>query len=195
MQEIWKDIKNFEGFYQISNFGQVKALEKKVWTGKYYKYYPEKILKLNPDKDGSLCITFHCKKKIKSYKVHRLVAEAFIPNPDNKPTVNHVDGNKTNNMVSNLEWATNKEQTSHARKIGLMKFNQCGENNPMYGKHGKNNPNSKPIYMIDILTNKVIKEYDSIKEAELELNISNSHITRICQGKGKSAGGYFWCYK
>lgn len=193
--ELWKDIKNYEGLYQISNYGRVKALEKSVWTGKYFKYYPEIILKLTSDKDGYLCITLHKDGKAKSFKVHRLVAEAFIPNPDNKPTVNHKNGDKTKNYVDNLEWMTNKENTAHARRTGLMKENQYGKNNYMYGKYGKDNPNSISVIQIDKNTNNVIKEFYSIIDAQREININATHIIDVCKGRRKTAGGYKWKYK
>lgn len=194
MQEIWKDIPNFENIYQISNYGQVKALEKTVWTGKYFKHYPEKILKPTVDKDGYLCITLHNAGKIKGYRIHRLVAEAFIPNPENKPQVNHINGNKQKNTVTNLEWVSSKENIQHAYKINLM--NQTGKNNAMFGKYGKDNPNSIPVYQIDTKSKQIIKEWDSITNAAKFLNIKcGGHIGDVCKGKRKSAYGYIWRYK
>lgn len=109
MQEIWKDIKEYEGLYQISNLGNVKSLKR------------NKLLKPIKDKDGYLCVTLYKMCKLKEKKVHRLVAQTFILNPENKPQVNHIDGNKQNNVVNNLEWCTRLENIEHAWKIGLMK--------------------------------------------------------------------------
>ena len=105
--EIWKDIKGYEGYYQISNLGRVKSLRS------------NKLLKPALDRGYSyvvLCV----KMKSKKYKIHRLIAIHFIPNYHNKPHINHIDGNKRNNDISNLEWCTNDENRKHAAAIGLM---------------------------------------------------------------------------
>ena len=109
--EIWEEIKGFEGYYQISNYGQVKRLK----NGSEY------IRKLSLTHDGYLKVRLVCNDKDTTKRVHRLVAETFIDNPDNKPTVNHKDGNKLNNHVDNLEWATRHEQLQHAYDLGLKK--------------------------------------------------------------------------
>lgn len=116
MKEEWKDIKNYEGLYQISNLGRVKSLV--GWNGKRY-ISRERVLEPTKRNDkrttyqrAIVSLTKDGKKK--DYRVHRLVAEAFIPNPQNKPQVNHIDGNPLNNNVSNLEWVTDKENKLHA---------------------------------------------------------------------------------
>lgn len=191
--EIYKDIEGYEGLYQVSNLGKVKALEKIVWNGKGNVYFSEKILAPTTDKDGYLNLTLHHKGKAKTFKIHRLVAKAFIDNPENKPQVNHKDGNKQNNYVDNLEWVTGKENIQHAYKVHLM--NQDGKNNAMYGRLGADNPNSIPIYQLDIHTNKIIKEFDSLTSAARELQVTPGHICQVCKGKRTSAYGYKWCYK
>ena len=106
--ELWADIEGYASHYQISTFGRGKSF----FRGKV------RILKPFVDKNGYLQLMFgRCNK----FKVHRLVAQAFIPNPDGKPQINHIDGNKMNNHVSNLEWCTSIENNRHAVKIGLMK--------------------------------------------------------------------------
>lgn len=114
MEENWKDIKGYEGLYQISNTGRVKSF-KRLGT-------PERIRKQHLDRYGYPKLNLFKERIGKTKKTHRLVAEAFIPNPENKETVNHIDGNKENNHVSNLEWATHEEQVIHAMENGLYKL-------------------------------------------------------------------------
>lgn len=112
MEEIWKDIKDYEGIYQISNLGIIKSLEKKR-NNKYGSYIQkEKILKDAINNKGYKYIRLTCRKKKKFY-IHRLVAEAFIPNLENKPYINHIDCNPLNNRADNLEWCTPQENTNH----------------------------------------------------------------------------------
>ena len=118
MKEIWKDIEGYEGRYQVSNFGNVKSLNYKH-TGE------EKIMQSCKDKIGYLHIKLFMNGKPKMYKVHRLVAQAFIPNPNNYPQVNHKDENKTNNHVSNLEFCTpkyNNNYGTHNEKFNCIKI-------------------------------------------------------------------------
>ena len=117
--EIWKDIEGYENKYQISNLGNVKSLE--TWTGDKY-IWREKILKNMVYGNGYYYVCLSKNGKVKKYKVNRLVAQAFIPNPDNKPFTNHIDGDKLNNNVDNLEWCTQSENMKHASMIGLRKY-------------------------------------------------------------------------
>ncbi|GBD73862.1 NUMOD4 domain-containing protein [Tetragenococcus halophilus] len=118
--EIWKDIKGFEGMYQISSRGRVESLERIVMI----KGFPAKLkgreLHLFNRKDGYLTASLHNNGKEKRPAVHRLVAEAFIPNKENKAEVNHIDGNKQNNHVENLEWISREDNIKHGYKIGLI---------------------------------------------------------------------------
>ena len=160
MEEQWLDIIGYEG-YQVSNLGRVKSLGN-------YKTRKEKILKQCIDKDGYLQVQLCKNGKIKTFKVHRLVAQAFIPNPDNLPQVNHKDENKENNIVSNLEWCTQQYNSEYSF--------------------------AKPILQIDKDTNEIIREWASARQVERELGIDDSSIIKCCKGKLKTARGSKWRY-
>jgi hypothetical protein len=140
-KEIWKPIIGFEGLYEVSNLGRVKSLERKVlypnskW-GKNNNGVLRKERILKPSGKRYLAVTL-CNTTNKRYypNIHTLVAKAFIPNPENKKTVNHIDGDKRNNCVENLEWATQSENIKHAIDSGLITFN-VGKEHSSY-KHGK----------------------------------------------------------
>lgn len=123
MAEIWKDIKGFEGRYQISNSGNIKSLERYVYCRS--KTNPKKIeeciLKQRLDKDGYLTVNLKIEQKVTIKKVHRLVAEAFVENPLNKSDVNHINGLKSDNRIENLEWVTTKENSQHRTRTRLTK--------------------------------------------------------------------------
>lgn len=122
-KEIWKDIEGFEGYYQVSNCGDIKSLDRYTICNRsgtqFARHVPERILRQTSDCDGYFRINLIKDNHERGFAVHRLVAQAFIPNPENKPTVNHIDGNKQNNCVDNLEWATYQEQNDHAVRLGL----------------------------------------------------------------------------
>ena len=166
MKELWKDIKDYEGLYQISNFGKIKSIG-----------YGKSLL-LKPFKDRKyLSINLYKDKKCKKYKIHRLVAQAFIPNPNNYPIINHKDENKYNNYVYNLEWCD-------------IKYN----NN--YGNRGKkiSETKSKIICQYD-LNGVLIAEWKGIKSIDIGVKINFSDISRCCNNKQKTSKGFIWKYK
>ena len=131
MTEIWKDIEGYEGCYQVSNLGFIKSLERVIITKQgLKKRHKERILKNTLFGTGYLCVPLTKNGTRKNYQVHRLVAQAFIPNPENKRTVNHKDSDKTNNCVENLEWHTHKENVNHSWKTGTSQphSKNIGEN-------------------------------------------------------------------
>lgn len=188
-QEIWKDVEGYEGSYQVSNLGRVKSLERIVNHSIYGKMYVgERILKTyNCNHDEYIRIDLKS-NGIKDKKlVHRLIAESFIPNPENKKTVNHKDGNKKNNNIDNLEWMTHSENHLHSYK-------ELGRKGYFTGITGKNNPKSKPIIQLS-LTGEYIKEFCSATEAEFKTGIFQTNISKCCVGKRNNAGGYIWKFK
>lgn len=169
MIEKYVDIPNYEGLYKVSNLGSV------------YSYKTRKVIKQHIKHNGYKQICLYKNGKKQQKLVHRLVAEAFIPNPENKPTVNHVDEDKTNNMVSNLEWATMKEQNNHGTRLERV------------GKSiSKAQLNRKDLSKQIHCSNGEI--YKSINECSRLLNIDNSCIVKVLKGKRKHAKGFYFKY-
>lgn len=163
-QEVWKDIKGYEGLYQISNLGRVKSFPRAGTKGG--------ILKQFTNGHGYTTVSLFKDKLLKTYLVHRLVGNHFLENPDNLPQINHKDENRKNSCVTNLEWCT------------------CKYNNN-YGS--KNTKLSKKVAQYDLNGN-FIRIYDSINEVKTVLGKSVGNIGQCCQHKRKSAIGYKWEY-
>lgn len=184
-QEIWKDISGYEGKYEVSNFGRVR--NKKT----------EQIMKQYINENGYCIVGLYSRveQATKHFRVHRLVADAFIPNTDNKRTVNHKDGCKANNFVNNLEWATHKENLIHARNIGLIvhteKQREVARESMKKNRLLSNN-NRKRIFCIDCEGN--IKEYNSVREASHDVGVGSSSIVNCLKGKTHTSAGMKWRY-
>ena len=168
MEEIWKDIEGYKGIYQVSNLGRVK----RVTTGR--------ILKGCKNSKGYLLVNLCENSIVSSKKIHRLVAQAFIPNTDNKSQVNHIDENKTNNMVSNLEWMTAKENLNH------------GTRNERIGK-AISKLKSIPIIATNIKTGESTEFYGA-RECARQLGLHQGSITKVLKGRYKQTGGYTFKY-
>ena len=166
MNEEWRDIEGYEGLYQISNLGRVRSLNCRGHKGCIG------ILTPRLDGKGYEMVALYKEGKARNTKVHRLVAQAFIPNPNNYPQVNHKDENKTNNDVKNLEWCTN-------------------EYNHNYGTRNERVGKSLSKKVICITTGEI---FNSMREACRKYNIHPGSMTECCQGKRKTAGRYKWEY-
>lgn len=173
MKEEWKDILGYEGYYQISNIGRVKSLTRKKLANNRYCNIQEKILKKNVNNYGYILVRLYKNGKSQTLRVHRLVAQAFISNPKNKPQVNHIDGNKQNNSMKNLEWCTNKENTKHAF-----------ENKLCVGLKGEKHPIAKLTKKDIFFVRKMVKEkkYKQTELAEI-YKVNRSTIWRIINNK------------
>lgn len=186
MEETWKDIKGYEGLYQVSDRGNVKSLNYKN-TGK------ERFLKQNENNWGYLHIQLCINGIKKDYLVHRLICEAFLSNIENKEQVNHKNGIKNDNRLENLEWCTQNENQKHAFDTGLN-FGLKGENHPMFGRLGNDNPNSKAICRYT-KKGEYIDEFGGAAEAQRQTGFDSSSIIKCCRGKLKSTGNFIWKYK
>ena len=180
MQEIWKDIPNFEGLYKISNIGNI-ASNIKI-SGK------SKILKQSRSSTGYFHVQLYKDGKAYTCNVHRLVASAFIPSIEGKPQINHKDGNKANNSVDNLEWVSASENQIHSINNGLR------SKSPMTDRKGKDNPNSKTILQYTI-NGSFVQEWASIADIARNFHCNASSISACVNGRNKTAKGYMWIAK
>lgn len=177
MEEIWKDIEGYEGLYQVSNMGRVKSLTRNR-RGRNNAPNPIQGRILKQHIYFGYCYISLCKnRKYKGFRVHRLVAHAFIPNPDNLPQVNHRDENKTNNCIDNLEWCD-------------------GEYNINYGTCIAKRARSKSKKVLQFKPDGTfVKEWKSIMDVQRNLGFCQSYISECCRGKHAYAYGYLWKYK
>lgn len=177
MKEIYRPIRGYEERYMVSNLGNVVSLN-------YQNTKHAKIM--SPVKHHLGYLLVHLgKSKIKM--VHTLVAEAFLPNPDGKKFVNHIDGNKSNNKVTNLEWVTSKENVNHAIRTGLRNPHKNNK------KKGNDSPLRKSVLQYD-LEGKLVKRWECISEAARQMNCKPCQINNNITGRNKTCKGFIWRY-
>jgi hypothetical protein len=183
--EIWKQIKDFEELYEVSNLGRVRSLGStfKGGYGQVIRKPGKELAKIKASNGYPKAHLWH-NQKAKLLSIHRLVAETFIPNPDNLPHVNHKDGNKENNHVENLEWCTPAENNRHAIDNNLIKNAKGRDMSAAF----------KRIVMKDLLGS-TIKTFESLKHASKETGIAASNISMCAKGRLKRAGNYVWEYE
>lgn len=188
--EEWREISGYEGKYAISNKGNVKSLN-------YRMSNKEKILKPLKSGKGYLMVGLCKNGKMEWAKIHRLVALLFIPNPNHKPQVNHINGDKNDNNVDNLEWCSNSENQIHAYKnklkYGSVKQGKWLGETQRENLIKRNKEKAKPIEATNIENGEMII-FKSAAEAEQVLGIHHSSIAKVCRGKQKIAKGYKFSY-
>ena len=175
IMEIWKDVPGYIGLYKVSNYGRVKSVKKQL------------VLKTSGSGNRYKTVAL-CNGMRKTFRLHRLVAAAFIPNPDNKPCIDHIDGDRTNNHADNLRWVTYLENNNNP-----ITKKRLSENNAknMQGKKGVLHPNSKPVKMMK--NGICLKTYQSIHLAKKD-GFNDTLIIRCCKGRMKKHKGYNWEY-
>lgn len=178
-KEIWKDVPGFDGMVQASNLGRIKS---------FYGYEYGRILKQSYDNNGYGYYRVHINHR--RYYPYRLIAEAFLPNPENKPEINHKDGNKLNNRVDNLEWVTRSENMKHAYKLGLQKPSE--KQKQAVSKWNKEH-RIKTVYQYNKEGN-LLNCFKSQQEAAKALGLSEASISRILNGQRNSKRDYILTY-
>ena len=188
MQEIWKDIKGFEGMYQVSNLGRVRSVDRFDSIGRLQK---GNIKAIRDNGKGYKVVQMYKDNKPKICYIHRLVATAFIDNPDNKPEVHHIDSDRSNNKLENLQWVTSKENNNFPEHIESMK------KNPNWLKNSKSamaKAREKAMvinsYRTKFIRGDVSLEFSSLAEGARQLGLDKGGCTRVANGKQKHTHGY-----
>lgn len=188
-KEIWKDIKGYDGLYKVSNKGNVRSLDR---IDSLWRLIKGKLLKPWITKNGYVIIKLG--RKHKHFLVHRLVANAFIPNPYNKPQVDHINSDRSNNNVSNLRWVTQTENNLNPITHRKMCESKKGKNHPMYNKNQSDETKKKKSKAViqKSINGEIIREWFGQSEAAHNLGIDSSNISRCCSGRLKTYKGFIW---
>lgn len=199
--EVWRDVVGYSGLYMVSNIGRIKSLDKIVERGGYTrknnrtgerifsegdkKVVHGRVMITYLDRVGYVYVSLSINKKSKKHKVHRLVAMAFVNNVENKKYVNHKNGDKTDNIFSNLEWVSSGENQKHAYKTGLKK-----------SLLGALNSKSKKVIQYDLFGN-TIKKWDGLRQIERDTGFLREAISRHCRGSKmySHAYGFLWKFE
>ena len=192
MKEQWKPIEGTDGTYEVSNTGKIRS-------NNYLGHGSQKELSLSKDKKGYMRVRIYTGGSRKTVKVHREVAKAFIPNPENKPEVNHKDGNKENNRVNNLEWSTSGENTTHAYDTGLKEKTRewCRKMGTTVGRAALDKAIEKKKTPVTAtrLSDGAVFEFMSQTDAAEKTGTPQPNIHKVLNGKRKSANGFTFRYK
>lgn len=180
MEEVWKDIPDYEGYYQVSNLGKIKRLPRHKPTDKRKTH--NNIRKPRLAENGYFRINLSKDNSVKWFGIHRLVALAFIPNPDNLPVINHKDENKQNNRVDNLEWCTHQYNREYGTARERQQKTRAANPNDKTARKLVGEKNSKAILQYS-LSGKMIARYKSLSEASVATGVHISTIVRQCKGR------------
>lgn len=186
--EVWKDIKGYEGLYQVSSLGRVKALA----NPNRATHRKEHILS-QCDCRGYKHVALCKNGKMHSCQVHRIVAMTFLEKPEGKDFVDHINTVKDDNRVENLRWCTEKENNNNPQTKKNRSESKRGIKNPHYGKPIIHKVKTSRVLQLN-LEGLLIKEFASIKDAETETGTFAGNISRVCKGTRETAGGFRWKY-
>lgn len=191
-EEIWKDVIGYEGLYQVSCDGQIRSYDKLKFNGFKEFMFKGRILRQRRRPNGYMDVSLHKERSFKPVLIHRIVASAFIPNPDNKPYVNHINCDKSDNRIQNLEWCTPLENGTHAKMQG--RYRPISKKDRDRVSRMAKSKFSKPVLQFDI-TGNLLAEFPSANEAHRQLGISQGLISNVCRGLKENTHNYVFKYK